>query len=97
MAVVVLKEGIAAVVVGVETLSIFCAFHTAYLVKLDHRVVAAPGPDSGGIILGSLPTAAYHVVFNEAAVTAPWPDAVTADIFEQISAYHDIKAGEPVV
>ena len=97
MAVIVLEGGVIGVVVGVECLAVFCAFHAAYFVVLDECVVAAPGPDSCGVVVAAGSAAADGVVLDEAAVTAPWFYAVAAAVFDEVVSYYDIEAGVPVL
>ena len=96
MAIVVLKKRVAAIVVRVKTLSVFCTFHAAHFVELDNRTVAAPGPDTGSVILGTPATTTYYILFDKTAIATPRLYAVTANIFQKIAAYDYIQAGEPI-
>ncbi len=57
VAVVVLEDGIAAIVVGIESLAVLVADHVADLVELQQGVVATPRPYASALVGGPGPTA----------------------------------------
>ena len=96
MAVVILEQRVAAIIVGIEALSVFRTFHSANFVKLDHCVIAAPGPNTRGVIFSPLPAALDYVVLDQAPITTPRLNAVTANIFQPVASNHHVQTGKPV-
>ena len=96
--VIILDKRIPAVPIRIESLRIPGCFMVAHLVKLNDRIVAAPGPDAGSRfrIRKNGGTVAHYVVFDQRAVTSDRNDTVARHLLYQVIADNRMFARMPV-
>ena len=70
MAEIVLDYGITTIVIRIESLPVPFGILSAYLIKLDNRVITTPGPDTGSGIFypQKIRTIPHYIMFYQCTV-----------------------------
>jgi len=92
--VVVLKDRVCRMGIGVKCLSVFFPLDATDLVELDQSIVRSPRPNSGGIVITPGASASNHIVLDNRSVATPNLDPITPDILQQVLSNHHIEIRE---
>ena len=99
MAEIVLDNGITTIVIRIESLPVPFGILSAYLIKLDNRVITTPGPDtrSGIFYPQKIRTIPHYIMFYQCTVAGNRNNPVSRNLLDQVPPDNDIQTGKPFV